>query len=492
MSISSNLKTKKNKLDPTILRVAIILATGALAPMLNSTMINVAFKIIAVDMNASISVAQWIITGYVLSMGLVIPVTGWVVNRFGCKRIYLFSLFLFFIGSAFAMISWSIESLICAAIIQGISTGLIISTIQTEIVHISDGQNLGRLLSIATIPALLGPILGPTLGGVIVSGFNWRAIYLIDILVCFIMIPLSWKLVPKDKACVAKPSLDLFGLIILSPAFALVVYGIVQISSQGNIYSPEVDVPLGIGIFLLVIFTAYALKTKREPILDIGLLKSGGFSSAIIALFFTGLISNGGMLLLPLFYQEVTGFSILEAGIWLIPQGIGMFLAIRWVGKMTERDSSNYILLACFGSTALGTLPFAFSNPETNIILLSVALLIRGGGLGGIFIYLMNSAYVGLRREQVPHATTIIKISQTVGGAFGSAVIATLLQSKISDNHTHSINTVCEAYNNIFWWVIAFTVLASIPALFLNISVKKASVLSKKKTVTQENDGISR
>ena len=152
-----------------MLRVAIVLLVGALAPLFDSTMMNVAIHTIAADMKATISTVQWVTTGYILAMGLVIPISGWATKRFGCKRSYIFSLVIFLVGSVCSMLSWNIDSLIVFRVLQGAGAGLLMPALQTELVQISGGRNLGRIMSFISIPALLGPILGPVLGGIIVS-----------------------------------------------------------------------------------------------------------------------------------------------------------------------------------------------------------------------------------------------------------------------------------------------------------------------------------
>ncbi len=466
---TENLKPVKEKLDPIVLRTAIVLVVGALAPLFDSTMVNVAIHTIASDMKATISIVQWITTGYVLAMGLAVPISGWATKRFGGKRTYIFSLAIFLIGSVCSMLSWNIGSMIAFRVIQGIGAGLMMPTLQTELVQISGGRNLGRIMSIVSIPALLGPILGPVLGGIIVSSLSWRAIFWVNIPICAVAIPLALWGIPADKLADKKASLDVVGLLFLSPAFALLIYGIAQIAKQGRLSSSAVYVPLIIGIVLMVSYVIYALNTKREPALNVRMFKSVNFTASNILLIFSGIITNGAMLMLPLYYQEVRGASVLSAGLWLIPQGIGMLLTRSWAGKVADRDGSRNIVLMSLAATAIGTLPFAFAGTDTNYVILAIALLIRGAGLGGLFIAIMMSAYIGLQKEQVPHASIATRIFQTIGGAFGSAILATVLQRQTAGHADSDLHAISNAFNASFWWAIGFTVAAVIPTLFLTM-----------------------
>ena len=144
-----------------------------------------------------------------------------------------------------------------------------------------------------------------------------------------------------------------------------------------------------------------------------------------------------------------------------------MLLTRGWAGKAADRDGSRSIVLMSLAAIAIGTIPFAFAGVDTNYILLSVALLIRGAGLGGLFIAIMTSALIGLPREQVPDASIATRIFQTIGGAFGSAILATVAQQQMTGHAGADLQAVSQAFNVSFWWSIGFTVVAAIPTLLL-------------------------
>ena len=469
-------KLQKEKLDPVVLKVAIILVFGSLAPLLDSTMVNVAIKTIASDLKSTVSVIQWVITGYVLAMGIAVPVSGWADKRFGGKRVYMFSLLVFLAGSVLSALSWNIDSLISFRLLQGVGAGLMIPTLQTLLVQIAGGRNLGRLMSIVSIPALMGPILGPVLGGVIVNSLSWRWIFYINIPICIVALLLAWWGLPTNEPSNSKQPLDILGILLLSPAFAILIYGITQMSSHGSINSSAVIVPLVIGLCLMGAFVVYALSKKISPLIDLHLFKSRNFSASTVLLFLSGIVTNGAMLLLPLYYQQVRGDSILFTGLLLIPQGIGMLLTRSWVGRLADRIGSRIIVIISLVVIMIGTLPFAFACSDTNHVLLAVALLIRGAGLGGLLIPIMASAYRGLSRDQVPDASIATRILQTIGGAFGSAILATIAQHQLSSSYISDIQAVASAYNVAFWWSIGFTVIAIIPALLLPVRKNGAAI----------------
>jgi MFS family permease len=212
-------------------------------------------------------------------------------------------------------------------------------------------------------------------------------------------------------------------------------------------------------------------------VVDLRLFGSKIFSASCILLFLAGIIMNGGMLLLPLYYQQVRGESVLYTGLLLIPQGVGMLATRSWFGTLTDRIGSPLIVLVSLIVTALGTLPFAFANVSTNPVLLAVALLVRGAGLGRILIPIFASAYVGIEKKHIPDASTATRILQTIGGAFGSAILATVIQNQLTIHQTmKAAQAIVGAYNVAFWWSIGFTVISIIPALFLPMHKKAPEI----------------
>ncbi len=469
-------KRQEEKFSTGIILAAIILVIGAFAPMMDSSIVNVAIKAIAFDLKSTIVTIQWIVTGYLLAMGLAVPVSGWAIKRFGGKHVYLFSLGTFLVGAIGCALSWNISSLIGFRLLQGMGTGLLMPTLMILIVQLSGRRNLGRLIAIIGIPSLFGPILGPVIGGIILNSLSWRWIFYIDIPISAIAIFWAWLRFPSDKSVNIKEKLDVAGLLLLSPAFAVLLYGIVQISSH-KLDSASTLIPILIGIALMVTFVVYALFVKKTPVLDLRLFKLGNFRSSVIMTFINGMIRNGILILLPLYYQLVQGKSVLYTGLLLLPQGIGLLITRMWIGKLADRIGPRYIVVISLVFTVLGLLPFAFAGSKTNWILLSIGLLIEGMAANGLQIPVTTSSYIDVKDEQVPDASIAMRIFQTIGGAFGAAILITVVQDKISSRTFPTLNMISSAYNMAFWWAIGLVMIAFVPALFL---AKNKNVQSSK------------
>ncbi|WP_245632886.1 MDR family MFS transporter [Alicyclobacillus kakegawensis] len=455
------------RLDPAVVKIAIILIVGGLAPLFDTTIMNVALNSLSSDLHAPISTIQWVMTGYLLALGMIIPITGWAAGRLGNKRMWMMGLALFLMGSILSALSWNIASLITFRVLQGLGGGIMIPMLTTMIMQAAGGRKLGSLMSIISLPALLGPILGPVFGGIIVNDLSWRWIFYVNVPICIAALILAWIGLPADQPAQQKQKLDVIGFVLLSPALVALLYSLGQVGSQGGFAKWDVCVPLIIGAVLLIAFIVYALTTRSAPLVDLRLFRIRSFTGASVLLFLTGLATYGAMLLLPLYYQQICGKSVLTAGFMLIPQGVGSLLSRGWAGKLSDSRGPRLVVLLSSALCVIGTLPFALAGPHTNSFLLAAALIVRGIGLSGANIAVMSSAFQGLRKEEIPHASTATRIAQQLGGAFGAAVFAVILDHQLTAHGVSGITAQSSAFDNTFWWSIGFIALAFIFAFLL-------------------------
>jgi EmrB/QacA subfamily drug resistance transporter len=452
--------TETDRLDADLLKLAGIILAGAIAAILDMTIVNIAIDTLGRDLDARVSTIQWVVTGYMLAVALVMPVTGWAVDRFGGKRLWLLSLALFLGGSALCGLAWSVESLIAFRVIQGVGGGMLLPLAQTILAQAAGPRRLGRAMALVALPAQLGPILGPVIGGLIVSDLSWRWIFYVNVPVCLVALVLAWRWMPDTRSD-EHHRLDAIGLALLSPALAGIVYGLSQAGGHGGFGNAAVLLPLAAGAGLLVAFAVHALRTRTEPLIDLRLLGNRPFAASSALMFTAGLSLFGAMLLLPLYYQVARGESALHAGLLLAPQGVGTMIALLAVGRLTDRLPPRPIVLAGMALAVLGTLPYALVGPDTSEALLSAALVVRGAGLGAAIVPIMAGAYAELEREAIPRATTAIRIIQQVGGSLGTAILAVILQ------HRLGATTPTAGFGDTFTWALAFTAVAFVPALAL-------------------------
>lgn len=456
----TSVRRDDDRLDPALTKIALILVAGAIAPLLDSTIVNVAIGTLARDLHTSLAAVQWVVTGYLLALAMAIPATGWLVGRFGAKRMWLASLVTFLAGSVLCAVAWDAGSLIAFRVLQGVGGGLMLPILQTVLMQAAGGRALGRLLATVTLPALVGPILGPVIGGLIVGGANWRWIFCVNIPVCGLALVLAWRGLPADRP-EGGHRLDVRGLALLSPALAAIVYGLSRVGSVGGFGHATVAVPLAAGVALLVAFVVHALRTRTEPAVDLRLFRVRSFAVASALLFLAGLSMFGAMLLLPLYYQQVRGQGVVAAGLLLVPQGVGALLSRGPLGRLIDRVGPRPIVLAGTALTALGTLAYAQAGPHTSEVLLAASLLVRGAGLSGAMVAVMAAAYRDVAPADIPHASSVTRIMQQVGGSFGAAVLAVVLQRGLAGHD------VAAAYRGAFWWSLAFAAVGVLPALLM-------------------------
>src|SRR4051812_20253829 len=217
-------------LDRHVAAIAAVVIVGAVMSILDTTIVNVALETLARDLHASLADVQWVTTGYLLSLALVIPLTGWASERFGARRVWLVSVGLFTIGSVLCGAAWSLDSLIVFRVLQGMGGGMIMPVGMIMLAQAAGPQRVGRLMSIVGVPMLLAPVIGPALGGLIVDGASWRWIFLVNLPIGVIGLVLGRRLLPRGEGSVAAGRLDWLGLALLSPGLALLVFSLAEVS----------------------------------------------------------------------------------------------------------------------------------------------------------------------------------------------------------------------------------------------------------------------
>jgi EmrB/QacA subfamily drug resistance transporter len=455
-----------DRLDPALLKLAGIVLVGAVAVQLDATIVNVAIDTLGRELHAGLPTIQWVSTAYLLALALVIPLTGWSVDRFGSKRMWMLSLALFLGGSVLCGSAWSAGSLIAFRVVQGIGGGLLLPLMQTILAQAAGPQRLGRLIAAIAVPALVAPIVGPVIGGLILDSLSWRWIFFVNVPVCASALLLGWRYMPDHRARGEHP-LDLLGLALLSPGLAAIVYGFAEAGTRGGFGESQVILPLTIGAALVAAFALHALRTRKEPIIDLRLFRQRSFTASAGLMFLAGLSIFGAMLLLPLYYQQARGQSALDAGLLLAPQGLGMMLALPIVGRLTDTTGPRPIVLVGMALATLGTIPYTQVGADTSELALGAALVIRGAGLGALFVPATTAAYRDLRNDAIPRATSALRISQQVGGSFGTALLAVILQHQAAAQAAAGSAGLAISFGRTFWWAVGFTALAFVPALLL-------------------------
>ncbi|MBV9918253.1 MAG: multidrug efflux MFS transporter [Solirubrobacterales bacterium] len=452
-----------NRIDSQVWRISLVVILGAIMSILDTTIVNVALATLGRDLHAGISQIQWVVTGYMLSLAAVIPVTGWAAERFGAKQVYLVSLALFTGASALCGLAGSSTELIAFRVLQGVGGGMILPVGQLMMAQAAGPERMGRVMSIVAVPAMLAPILGPTIGGLIVDNISWRWIFYVNVPIGAIAVIAALRTLPRVQPGRGM-TLDVRGLALMSIGLPLLTYGLAEVGSTGTFTSVKVVLPLLAGLALIALFAVHALRIPH-PLLDLRLYRRPTFSSASVAMFCLGAALFGGMVLLPLYWQGVRHESVVDTGLLTAPQGLGMALVMPLAGKLTDKLGGGPLALFGVLLTTLATIPFGLITDHTSIVWLSCVMLVRGAGIGFAFMPAMTAAFASLESFELPDATPQLNVLQRVGGSIGVAVLAVVLQRALEGAHTQA--AAASAYGTAFWWSAGLTALAIIPCIVL-------------------------
>jgi EmrB/QacA subfamily drug resistance transporter len=446
-------ETESTKVDPAVWRMIAAVLVGSLAVLFDTTIVAVGLRTLATDLHASIATIQWVTTGYLLALAVTVPITGWAQKVFGSKRLWIFALALFLVGSVLSSLAWSAGSLIAFRVVQGVGGGIMLPLTATLVVQAAGGKNLGKIMSFVSLPAVLGPILGPVLGGLILQHLHWSWMFWVNVPFCVAGIILAVIVMQKDGPVRSAP-LDIVGFVLMALGLVGVLSGVSNSGKAGEFGRGDVLIPLSAGLVLIAAFVIWALRRKARALIDVRLLKHWPLASSSLLLFLSGITLYGAMLLLPLYFQELRGTTVLVAGLLLIPQGLGTLASRSLAGRLSDKMGARWLVLSGFLIVLLGTLPFAFADAKTNEWWLMAALVVRGMGLGVVTIPLMALGFRGLERSDVPDASIITRISSQVGGSFGAAVLVVILAGAAAG--ASSTEALAGGFQQAFWWATGF------------------------------------
>jgi EmrB/QacA subfamily drug resistance transporter len=452
-----------DRIDREVWIICFVVIIGSIMSILDTTIVNVALATLSRELGSTLTQIQWVVTGYMLSLAAVIPLTGWAARRIGGKRVYVLSLVLFTAGSALCGLATSSTELILFRVLQGVGGGMILPIGQLMMAEAAGPKRMGRVMSLVAVPAMLAPIFGPTIGGLIIDNASWRWIFYVNVPIGVLAVVSAVRLLPRSHTA-PTDRLDVLGLGLMASGLVLLTYGLAEVGSTGTFSSVKVIVPILAGLVLIGAFAYHAMRI-RHPLLDLRLYRRATFSSASFAMFCLGAALFGSMILLPLYWQEVRHYSVVDTGLLTGPQGLGMALVMPIAGKLSDRRGGGPIALGGVVLTTLASIPFALIGDHTPVANLVIAMFIRGAGIGFAFMPAMTAAFAALERSELSHATPQLNVLQRVGGSIGTAVLAVVLQRSLVGVHT--LAGVAAGYGTAFWVSAGLTALAIVPCIIL-------------------------
>lgn len=400
-------------------------------------------------------------TGYLLAVAVVMPLSGWATERYGGKAMWTLSVALFVGGSTLCGLAWSAPALLGFRVLQGLGGGMMQPIGQAMMAQHAGPSRMARVMSVASIPVMFAPVLGPILGGVILTSLDWRWMFLVNLPIGVGTLLVAARVLPAGKPRASGRRLDVLGLALLSPGLAALVFGLSNITQPGAGPARTV-VPSVLGAILLLAYGLHALRGRSAPLVDLRLFARRGFAVATGSSFLLGASLYSSMLLVPLFYQQVRHADALRAGLLLAPQALGTALATATVSRLAGRIGPRTLMITGIVASALGTVAFTQVGSHPPAWMLTASLLLRGAGLGATMAPGMATVYASVERHEAPRAATALNVLNRIGGSLGTAVLVVLLQGALARHAT-----VSDAFGEAFWWALLLSLLSLVPAILL-------------------------
>lgn len=421
-------------IEPIVWRVAAVALIGPFMTQMDSTVVNVSLATIRGELHASIAAAQWILSGYLLALALMLPVNGWLVDRIGARRLYLGCFSAFTLASLLCGASRTIDELVLARILQGVAGGLMAPMAQMMIARVA-GRNMARVLGYAVIPVLMAPILGPVIAGVILKHASWPWLFYVNLPVGLLGVAFAFFLLPRDEGLGAQRPFDLSGFLMISPSLVCLLYGFPRASHVDGLSA------LLIGTLLMAAFVAHARRLKLRALVDLELFRIRIFSTAATTQFFANAAFYATQFIIPLYLITGCALSPGQAGWFVAAMGAGMMCSYPLVGTLTDRFGCRAVSATGAAAALFGMLPFLWMSHSTFPPGPAyVCLFVVGVGQGTVSIPSVSAAYASVPKERIPVANSAINIVQRLGGPLATTMMAIVMSratGAVSDPGAH-------------------------------------------------------
>src|ERR687886_548930 len=318
--------------------IAIVL--GSFMVILDSTVVNVALPTLGRVLNTDLSVLQWVISGYMLAQAAVIPLSGWLSDRFGAKRVYLSSVVLFTAGSALCGLALNGPMLVGTRILQGIGGGMLMPIGMAVLYRLTPPERRGAIFGLFGIPVMVAPALGPVLSGYLLQYADWRLIFLINLPVGVLALIVGLRVLPRIPAGRAVGALDWLGIVLGPLGFAALSFGVSQ-STYAGWTAPATLGGIGVGLVALVLFVWRELTTD-DPVLELRVFRGRDFSLGILTQWTAFAAMFGTFFLIPLYLQQVRGYGALETGLYTLPIAVASAIFMQISGRVFDRVGRGF------------------------------------------------------------------------------------------------------------------------------------------------------
>ncbi|MDI1986718.1 DHA2 family efflux MFS transporter permease subunit [Staphylococcus aureus] len=412
-------------------KILAALLFGMFIANLNQTLLNVALPKINTEFNISASTGQWLMTGFMLVNGILIPITAYLFNKYSYRKLFLVALVLFTIGSLICAISMNFPIMMVGRVLQAIGAGVLMPLGSIVIITIYPPEKRGAAMGTMGIAMILAPAIGPTLSGYIVQNYHWNVMFygMFIIGILAILVGFVWF---KLYQYTTNPKADIPGIIFSTIGFGALLYGFSEAGNKGW-GSVEIETMFAIGIIFIILFVIRELRMKA-PMLNLEVLKFPTFTLTTVINMVVMLSLYGGMILLPIYLQNLRGFSALDSGLLLLPGSLIMGLLGPFAGKLL--DTIGLKPLAIFGIAVMtyATWELTKLNMDTPYMTIMGIYVLRSFGMAFIMMPMVTAAINALPGRLASHGNAFLNTMRQLAGSIGTAILVTVMTTQTTQH----------------------------------------------------------
>ncbi|MFO8338619.1 DHA2 family efflux MFS transporter permease subunit [Staphylococcus aureus] len=412
-------------------KILAALLFGMFIAILNQTLLNVALPKINTEFNISASTGQWLMTGFMLVNGILIPITAYLFNKYSYRKLFLVALVLFTIGSLICAISMNFPIMMVGRVLQAIGAGVLMPLGSIVIITIYPPEKRGAAMGTMGIAMILAPAIGPTLSGYIVQTYHWNVMFygMFIIGILAILVGFVWF---KLYQYTTNPKADIPGIIFSTIGFGALLYGFSEAGNKGW-GSVEIETMFAIGIIFIILFVIRELRMKA-PMLNLEVLKFPTFTLTTVINMVVMLSLYGGMILLPIYLQNLRGFSALDSGLLLLPGSLIMGLLGPFAGKLL--DTIGLKPLAIFGIAVMtyATWELTKLNMDTPYMTIMGIYVLRSFGMAFIMMPMVTAAINALPGRLASHGNAFLNTMRQLAGSIGTAILVTVMTTQTTQH----------------------------------------------------------
>ncbi|MDI3383887.1 MDR family MFS transporter [Xenophilus aerolatus] len=416
-----------------MITVSIMLAT--IMQALDTTIANVALPHMQGSLQASQDQITWVLTSYIVAAAITLPLTGWLCGHWGRRRVFLVSVVGFTVASALCGLAGSMVEIVAARLLQGVFGAALVPLSQAVLLDINPREKVGQAMAIWGAGIMVGPILGPLLGGWLTDQFDWRWVFFINLPVGLVALWGIARYLPESRPKAEK--LDLFGFVSLSLAIGMLQMFLDRGEQLDWFDSWEIRLEAATAVVAFAFFAVHTWTVQGTSFLDRALLKDRNFVTGLLFAFIVGMILFATMSLLPTFLQGLMGYPVVYTGAVTAPRGVGTMIAMIVVGRLVQRIDVRGIMAVGFGLTAFSLWQMTRFTPDMDSTLVITSGFIQGLGIGFTFVPLSTATFATLAPHLRHQGTPIFSLLRNIGSSVGISIVQALLTEDTVSAHAN-------------------------------------------------------